>query len=64
MQLVGLSMNQLISEYRAANAAYRAALAKHSKAQPMPLELVTAIAHRLAAAMRLADAVEAGDVQE
>lgn len=57
-------MNQLISEYRAANAAYRAALAKHSKAQPMPLELVTAIAHRLAAAMRLADAMEASDARE
>lgn len=54
----------LISEYRAANAAYRAALAKHSRTQPMPLELVTAIAQRLAAAMRLADAVEASDARE
>lgn len=30
----------------------------------MPLELVTAIAQRLAAAMRLADAVEASDARE
>ena len=53
-----MSVSTELSDYRTANAAYRAALAKHAKTQPMPLELITAISQRLAAAMRLADAVD------
>jgi len=53
-----MSVSTELSDYRAANDAYRAALAKHAKTHPMPMELVTAISQRLAAAMRLADAVD------